>query len=76
MKTISIEQVSNGWIVRPFSACSDWPVGHDDQSISVFTDIAAMQAALPAFFTTPDPLVPVRHQFGAADAPGRTHNAD
>ncbi len=56
MKTISIERVSNGWIVRPFSACEGWARG-ESVAIAVFTDMAAMQTALPGFFEAPDPLV-------------------
>jgi hypothetical protein len=54
-KAIIFEAVSNGWIVRPFNpgnwSCAEAP------AISVFTDMAAMQAALPSFFETPDPYL-------------------
>lgn len=46
MKTILIEQVSNGWIVRPFQPCEGWATA-ERGVISVFTTIESLQAALP-----------------------------
>ncbi len=55
MRTISIEQCTNGWIVRPFNP-GGWCQG-ELPAISVFNNMADMQAALPQFFEMPDPLV-------------------
>ena len=55
MRTISIEQCSNGYIVRPFNP-GGWCQG-ELPAISVFNNMADMQAALPQFFEMPDPLV-------------------
>ena len=46
MKTILIEVVSNGWIVRPFQACEDWAIT-DKAAIAVFRSMSELQAALP-----------------------------
>lgn len=46
MKTIVIERVSNGWIVRPFSDSCNWARG-DQVEMSVFTRIEDLQGALP-----------------------------
>lgn len=68
MKTISIEQCTNGWIVRPFSACEGWARG-ELQAIAVFNNMHELQAALPQFFEMPDPLVPVRRDLAVDDGP-------
>lgn len=46
MKTILIETVTNGWIVRPFSPGCDWAQG-EKSSIAVFTKIEDLQSAIP-----------------------------
>lgn len=46
MKTILIETVSNGWIVRPFEPSKNW-VCSSAEAIAVFTDMATMQSHLP-----------------------------
>ncbi len=56
MRSVLIEKCTNGWIVRPFSACENWARG-ETQAIAVFNNMADMQAALPQFFEMPDPLV-------------------
>ncbi len=47
MKTIVISECSNGWIIKPFWY-QDPNTKYED--IAVFTDMAAMQEALPGFF--------------------------
>jgi len=47
MKTILIETVTNGWIVRPFQPCDSWASG-DREEISVFTDLVKLKEALPS----------------------------
>ncbi len=59
MKTISIEQVTNGWIVRPFIPGCGW-AGAESPAISVFNKMEDMQAELPKFFEMSDPFVPDR----------------
>lgn len=46
MKTIIIEAVSNGWIVRPFEPCENW-ISISRPNIAVFTKIEDLAAALP-----------------------------
>lgn len=46
MKTLLIETVTNGWIVRPFSPCRDWVVA-DRPAIAVFNRMIDLQEALP-----------------------------
>lgn len=46
MKTLLIETVTNGWIVRPFSPCRDWVVA-DRPEIAVFNRMIDLQTALP-----------------------------
>lgn len=46
MKTILIEHVSNGWIVRPFDPCANWACS-DRQAMAVFTKMDDLQKALP-----------------------------
>lgn len=50
MKTILIEGVSNGWIVRPFSPCESW-MKSDCPEIAVFTTIESLAEALPRLLT-------------------------
>lgn len=52
MKTILIERVSNGWIVRPFAPNPGWAsCGPDDRSdLAVYTRMEDLQADLPKFF--------------------------
>lgn len=46
MKTIIIESVSNGYLVRPFHYCPDWAASVRSE-IAVFNNLADLQAALP-----------------------------
>ena len=46
MKTLLIETVSNGWIVRPFQPSTDW-VCLDRPAIAVYTNLTALQDDLP-----------------------------
>lgn len=53
MKTITIEQVSNGWIVRPFNpSCPDW--ASERPAMAVFNTIDALLQAMPALLDAPD----------------------
>jgi hypothetical protein len=45
MKTIIIERVSNGWIVRPFSLCEAWTVR--DSFMAVYVTMEELQQDLP-----------------------------
>lgn len=46
MKTLMIETVTNGWIVRPFTPCRDW--GNVDQGIiAVYNNLVDLQSDLP-----------------------------
>jgi hypothetical protein len=47
MKSILIEAVANGWLVRPFSPCRDWAYGPEAENLFVFTTLAELQAQLP-----------------------------
>jgi len=51
MKTILIETVSNGWIVRPFCDGPTWP-SCDHPGMAVFTNIEELQKAIPALLTS------------------------
>jgi len=55
MKTILIERVSNGWIVRPFQPSAEWCCS-ERPAIAVYTDLALLQAELPKLldFTPPE----------------------
>ena len=46
MKTILIETVTNGFLVRPFTPCPEWTRG-DCGNIFVFTTVEALAAELP-----------------------------
>lgn len=47
-KTILIERVSNGWIVRPFQPVADHCWTHESvAAMAVYTDIEKLQADLP-----------------------------
>lgn len=46
MKTILIEAVSNGWIVRPFQPCADWHCT-DRPGIAVYNRLEDLQKDLP-----------------------------
>lgn len=53
-KTITIETVSNGWIVRPFPdynqhCCTTTPA----EEISCYTSVEALQQALPSLLREP-----------------------
>ena len=61
MKSVLIERVSNGWIVRPFTSCSDWARA-DAPVIAVYTRIEDLQA-------DPLRLVADNDHIGAQDAP-------
>lgn len=50
MKSLLIETVSNGWIVRPFQPCDNW-VSTERPEIAVFTKIEDLQAAIPELLT-------------------------
>lgn len=52
MKTILIETVSNGWIVRPFQPGPTWSTS-DTPHIAVFNTIQELCAALPKLLTYP-----------------------
>lgn len=46
MKTLLIETVSNGWLVRPFQPSADW-VCTERPAIAVYTRLEDLQADLP-----------------------------
>lgn len=46
MKTIIIERVRNGWIIRPFTPGPDWACS-DRPEIAVYNEIHRLQADLP-----------------------------
>jgi hypothetical protein len=46
MKTLMIETVTGGWIVRPFQPCADWASSNLSE-VEVFTEISNLQQALP-----------------------------
>ena len=46
MKTIMIECVANGWIVRPFSPCNSW-ANTDQPTMFVYKTIEELQEAIP-----------------------------
>jgi hypothetical protein len=48
MKSILIEAVANGWLVRPFSPCREWAYGPETPNIFVFTTIDDLCQQLPA----------------------------
>lgn len=50
MKTLLIEQVTNGFIVRPFSACEGWARG-ECVDISVYKTVEELAADLPRLLT-------------------------
>jgi len=53
MRTIVIERVSNGWIVRPFSFNPTW--GPCDQpSLAVYVTIEELQRDLPKLIDVPN----------------------
>lgn len=45
MKSILIERVSNGWIVRPFSPCPEWAYG-ERVGMAVYTTLESLQKDL------------------------------
>jgi hypothetical protein len=45
MKSILIERVTNGWIVRPFQPCEGWATG-DMKNIWIYTTIEDLQKDL------------------------------
>ncbi len=47
MKTIIIEQVTNGWIVRPFQLVPDYAV-RANCDVNVYRAIEELQEALPS----------------------------
>lgn len=47
MKSLLIEAVSNGWLVRPFAPCEHWASGNGSPNVFVYTTVAALQSALP-----------------------------
>lgn len=57
MKTILIERVSNGWIVRPFDPCANW-ANSDRKAMAVFTAMKDLQDALPTLMTGEEWRVP------------------
>lgn len=46
MKTILIETVKNGWLVRPFTPCEHWAHAEASETY-VFRDIHDLQEQLP-----------------------------
>jgi hypothetical protein len=46
MKTILIETVSNGWIVRPFEPCDAWAT-QSRPNIAVYNSMDELQADIP-----------------------------
>jgi hypothetical protein len=46
MKTIIIETVSNGWIVRPFQPIGNWAKG-DLPTIAVYISVEKLQEDIP-----------------------------
>lgn len=58
MKTLMIERVSNGWIVRPFTARNDWACGSAVESpIAVYTRMEDLQADIPRLMEYPETLI-------------------
>lgn len=57
MKTITIERVSNGWIVRPFTPGATWACS-DAPEIAVYTEIADLQQDLPKLMDVPPVVAP------------------
>lgn len=47
MKTLMIEAVSNGWLVRPFQPVADWHCATDRPAIAVYNRLEDLQADLP-----------------------------
>lgn len=56
MKTIIIERVSNGWIVRPFTPSNQWCCT-DPPEMAVYTEIADLQQDLPRLMDVPPVVV-------------------
>jgi len=50
MKSLVIETVSNGWIVRPYANGPGWP-SCDPPFMAVFTTIEELQKAIPTMLT-------------------------
>jgi len=46
MKSLLIERVVNGWLVRPFSPCAEWARGERVET-HVYIDMKDLQGALP-----------------------------
>jgi hypothetical protein len=46
MKTILIERVANGWLVRPFSSCENWAYGGRSE-MYIYKTMEELQAGLP-----------------------------
>jgi hypothetical protein len=46
MKTILIETVRNGWLIRPFSPCERWVLG-EGLEMAVYNRLEELQADLP-----------------------------
>ena len=46
MKSLLIERVTNGWIVRPFQPCEGWATV-DGAHMIVFTNVFDLQKQLP-----------------------------
>lgn len=66
MKTLMIETVSNGWIVRPFSSRLDW--GNIDQGIiAVYNNIHDLQGDLPKLLGAEFPLPPPSAPIGSSE---------
>lgn len=57
MKTIIIEAVRNGWIVRPFQPSSDWACT-DRPAMAVYNFMGDLQADLPALLGAAQALAP------------------
>lgn len=58
MKTLLIETVSNGWLVRPFQPSPDW-VCTERPAIAVYTRLEDLQADLPKLLEPTKTFFPV-----------------
>ena len=57
MKSLLIETVSNGWIVRPFTPSTEWACA-DAPVISVFNSMEALIFNLPKLLSLPPDQLP------------------
>jgi len=53
MKSLLIERVVNGWLVRPFQPCQEWARGEQTE-IYVYRTQEELQAALPELLKETD----------------------